>query len=45
MDVVFTHADRLLVLDRGRMLAEGSPEDVRANPAVREVYLGHEGRH
>jgi branched-chain amino acid transport system ATP-binding protein len=45
MDVVFTHADRLLVLDRGRMLAEGSPEDVRANPAVREVYLGHQGRH
>jgi len=45
MDVVFTHADRLLVLDRGRMLAEGSPEEVRANPAVREVYLGHQGRH
>lgn len=45
MDVVFTHADRLLVLDRGRMLAEGSPEDVRTNPAVREVYLGHQGRH
>jgi len=45
MDVVFTHADRLLVLDRGRMLAEGSPEAVRANPAVREVYLGHQGRH
>ncbi len=45
MDVVFTHADRLLVLDRGRMLAEGSPEEVRANPAVREVYLGQQGRH
>jgi len=45
MDVVFTHADRLLVLDRGRMLAEGSPEEVRANLAVREVYLGHQGRH
>jgi branched-chain amino acid transport system ATP-binding protein len=45
MDVVFTHADRLLVLDRGRMLAEGSPEDVRANPQVRDVYLGHQGTH
>ena len=40
MDVVFTHADRLLVLDRGAMLAEGSPAEVRANPRVREVYLG-----
>jgi len=40
MDVVFSHADRLLVLDRGAMLAEGLPAEVRANPRVREVYLG-----
>lgn len=40
MDVVFTHADRLLVLDRGAMLAEGNPAEVRENPRVREVYLG-----
>ncbi len=40
MDVVFTHADRLLVLDRGAMLAEGTPTEVRENPRVREVYLG-----
>ena len=40
MDVVFTHADRLLVLDRGAMLAEGRPDEVRADPRVREVYLG-----
>jgi len=45
MDVVFTHADRLLVLDRGRMLAQGSPAEVRANPQVRDVYLGHQGTH
>ncbi len=45
MDVVFTHADRLLVLDRGRMLAEGSPAEVRANSQVRDVYLGHQGTH
>ncbi len=45
MDVVFTHADRLLVLDRGRMLAEGKPSDVRENPRVRDVYLGHKGEH
>jgi branched-chain amino acid transport system ATP-binding protein len=40
MDVVFAHADRILVLDRGRLIAEGSAEDVRANPAVQAVYLG-----
>ena len=40
MDVVFTHADRLLVLDRGAMLAEGTPAAVREDPRVREVYLG-----
>ena len=40
MDVVFAHADRLLVLDRGAMLAEGRPAEVRENRRVREVYLG-----
>ena len=40
MDTVFSHADRVVVLDRGRVLAEGTPADVRANVAVREVYLG-----
>jgi branched-chain amino acid transport system ATP-binding protein len=40
MDVVFAHADRIIVLDRGRILAEGSPPMVRADPRVREVYLG-----
>jgi branched-chain amino acid transport system ATP-binding protein len=40
MDVVFRHADRILVLDRGRVLAEGPPADVRADARVREVYLG-----
>ena len=40
MDVVFENAHRILVLNRGQLLAEGSVEDVRANPAVQEVYLG-----
>jgi branched-chain amino acid transport system ATP-binding protein len=40
MDVVFGHADRVLVLDRGTLIAEGSPAAVRANAEVRAVYLG-----
>ncbi|MEZ5657400.1 MAG: ABC transporter ATP-binding protein [Burkholderiaceae bacterium] len=40
MDVVFGHADRVLVLDGGRLIAEGEPDHVRADPRVREVYLG-----
>ena len=40
MDVVFAHADRLIVLNRGRLVAEGTPEEVRADPHVQEIYLG-----
>jgi branched-chain amino acid transport system ATP-binding protein len=40
MDVVFGHADRILVLDRGAPIAEGRPAEVRADARVREVYLG-----
>jgi len=40
MDVVFEHASRILVLNRGTLIAEGTPNDVRGNPQVRAVYLG-----
>ncbi|WP_448189912.1 ABC transporter ATP-binding protein [Azospirillum sp. sgz301742] len=40
MDVVFGHADRVIVLDRGQLIAEGTPEAVRADPRVQAVYLG-----
>ena len=40
MDVVFTHADRIVVLSGGELIAQGSPQEVRAHAAVREVYLG-----
>jgi branched-chain amino acid transport system ATP-binding protein len=43
MDAVFAHADRILVLVRGEVIAEGSPEAVRANPEVQRVYLGSSG--
>jgi branched-chain amino acid transport system ATP-binding protein len=44
MDVVFGYADRVIVLDRGRIIAQGSPASVRADPRVREVYFGVEAR-
>ena len=40
MDVVFSHADRIMVLNRGRRIALGSPAEVRADAQVRDVYLG-----
>ncbi|HEV8260573.1 MAG TPA: ABC transporter ATP-binding protein [Burkholderiales bacterium] len=40
MDIVFGHADRVIVLDRGRIIAEGTPDAIRADPRVRAVYLG-----
>ena len=40
MDVVFAHAHRVLVLNRGKLIANGSVADIRDNDQVREVYLG-----
>ena len=42
MDVVFGHATRVLVLDHGQVIAEGSPDSVRADARVQAVYLGGE---
>jgi ABC-type branched-subunit amino acid transport system ATPase component len=40
MEVVFGLADRVTVLHRGRVIAEGTPDRIQADPQVREVYLG-----
>ncbi len=41
MEVVFSIAQKIAVLHQGRIIAEGRPEEVRADPEVRRVYLGH----
>ncbi|MBI5348178.1 MAG: ABC transporter ATP-binding protein, partial [Chloroflexi bacterium] len=40
MAVVFSLADRITALHYGHVIAEGSPEEVRSNPMVQEIYLG-----
>ena len=40
MDVVFAYADRMIVLARGQLIAEGRPEEIRDHPKVQEVYFG-----
>jgi branched-chain amino acid transport system ATP-binding protein len=40
MGAVFGHADDIVVLVRGEIIAAGRPDDVRANPRVRQAYLG-----
>jgi len=42
MDVVFNHADRIIVLSRGELMAEGTPAEVQKNAEVKEIYLGTE---
>lgn len=41
MNVVMELADRITVLETGAVLAEGRPDDIRADKAVQEAYLGH----
>lgn len=42
MDIVFSLSDRIVVLHRGQILADGTPEAIRQNEDVRKVYLGEE---
>ena len=40
MEIVFGHADRVLVLHAGELIAVGAPEVVRVDARVQELYLG-----
>jgi branched-chain amino acid transport system ATP-binding protein len=40
MDIVFSQADRIIVLSRGELIAEGDAEAIRSNPLVQKTYLG-----
>jgi branched-chain amino acid transport system ATP-binding protein len=40
MDIVFELCDRIMVLHNGSIIGDGKPDEVKANPKVREVYLG-----
>jgi branched-chain amino acid transport system ATP-binding protein len=40
MEVALKVAERVVVMSDGRIVAEGSPEDIRADPLVHEIYLG-----
>ncbi len=42
MDSVFGFAERILVMDQGQLIADGSPEDIRSNTHVQKIYLGDE---
>jgi branched-chain amino acid transport system ATP-binding protein len=40
MDVVFAYADRIIVLARGALIADGNAQTIRDDPQVQQVYLG-----
>ena len=45
MKLIMGVSDRIVVLHQGRLLAQGSPAEIRANEDVQRVYLGHGGQH
>ena len=45
MALIMDVCDRILVLDQGRTLAEGSPDEIRANLDVAAAYLGESAVH
>ncbi|OPY04434.1 MAG: Glutamine transport ATP-binding protein GlnQ [Syntrophorhabdus sp. PtaB.Bin184] len=42
INMVFAVSDRILVMDQGNVLADGPPEEVKANEAVKAAYFGEE---
>ncbi len=40
LDVVMDLAKRITVMHRGKIIADGNPEEIRSNNKVREIYLG-----
>ena len=42
MDIVFSLSDWIVVMNRGEILAEGKPDEIRGNQEVRDIYLGEE---